>query len=78
MIGEDVTMSLSRREIAKDAVQQSAEAAITTASRISAIVFDSVRQIATEVGSFGTEIFEIREAGNRASEQVEEDDNDRA
>ena len=67
-------MALSRREITKDAVQQSAEAAITTASRISAIVFNSVREIATEVGTFGTEMFEIREAGKHANDQVDREE----
>lgn len=59
-------MALSRREIAKDAIQQSAEAAISTGGRIAAIVFDSARKITTEIGTFGTEIFEIREASRRA------------
>lgn len=59
-------MALSRREIAKDAVQQYAEAAIGTSARIAAIVFDSARRITMEIGTFGTEVFEIREASKRA------------
>lgn len=60
-------MALSRREISKDVVQQSAEAAIGTAGHIVSILFDSARRITTEVGGFATEIFEIREASRRAS-----------
>lgn len=67
-------MALSRREIAKDAIQQSAEAAISTGGRIAAIVFDSARRITTELGTFGTEIFEIREASKRAEQDDRPDD----
>lgn len=65
-------MALSRREIAKDVVQQSAEAAISTAGHIAAILFEGARKITTEIGTFGTEIFEIREASKRAGEDAEE------
>ena len=59
-------MALSRREIVKDVVQQSAEAAIGTAGHVVAILFDTARRITTEVGAFGTEIFEIAEASKKA------------
>jgi hypothetical protein len=59
-------MALSRREIAKDVLQQSAEAAIGTAGHVVAILFDSARRITSELGAFGTEIFEITEASKRA------------
>lgn len=65
-------MALSRREIAKDVVQQSTEAAINTAGHVAAILFDSARKITTEIGTFGTEIFEIREASKRAGEDAEQ------
>jgi hypothetical protein len=61
-------MALSRREIAKDVLQQSAEAAIASAGHVVAIMFDSARRITTEIGAFGTEIFEIAEASKRAGE----------
>jgi hypothetical protein len=64
-------MALSRREIAKDVAQQSVEAAIATAGRVSAIVFDSARRITSELGSFGTEIFEITEASRRAGNDAD-------
>lgn len=59
-------MALSRREIVKDVVQQSAEAAIGSAGHVVAILFDTARRITTEVGAFGTEIFEIAEASKKA------------
>jgi hypothetical protein len=60
-------MALSRREVAKDAVQQGVEAALSTAGRISAILFDTASRVTSELGSFGTELFEIREASRRAT-----------
>ncbi|MCR4512037.1 MULTISPECIES: hypothetical protein [unclassified Aeromicrobium] len=65
-------MTMSRREIAKDAVQQGVEAAITTSGRISAILFDTARRVTTEVGAFGTELFEITEASRRAGEEADD------
>ncbi|MRJ77910.1 hypothetical protein GEV29_15310 [Aeromicrobium sp. SMF47] len=65
-------MALSRREIVKDVLQQSTEAAIGSAGHVVAILFDTARQITREVGAFGTEIFEIAEASKRANEDVED------
>ncbi len=61
-------MPLSRHEIKKDAVQQSAEAALTATRVITGIVFDAIARITAEVGSLATEIFEIREATKTATE----------
>lgn len=60
-------MSLSRREIAVDALQQGTEAAIASAGHVAAILFESARKITTEVGAFATEIFEIAEASRKAA-----------
>jgi hypothetical protein len=65
-------MALSRREIVKDVVQQSAEAAIGSAGHVVAILFETARKITTEVGAFGTEIFEIAEASRRAGQDAED------
>ena len=64
-------MALSRREIAKDVLQQSTEAAIASAGHVVAILFESARKITTEIGAFGTEIFEITEASKRAGQDAE-------
>jgi hypothetical protein len=65
-------MALSRREIAKDVVQQSTEAAIASAGHVVAILFETARKITTEVGAFGTEIFEIAEASKRAGQDLDD------
>jgi hypothetical protein len=67
-------MALSRREIAKDVLQQSTEAAIASAGHVVAILFESARKITTEIGAFGTEIFEITEASKRAGQDSEGSD----
>jgi hypothetical protein len=64
-------MALSRREIVKDVVQQSTEAAIASAGHVVAILFETARKITTEIGAFGTEIFEIAEASKRADQDAE-------
>ena len=60
-------MALSRREIVKDVVQQSTEAAIGSAGHVVAILFETARKITNEIGAFGTEIFEIAEASRKAA-----------
>lgn len=65
-------MALSRREIAKDVLQQGVEAAITTGGRVSAILFDAARRVTSELGSLGTELFEITEASRRAGQDDDE------
>ena len=66
-------MPLSRREIAKDVLQQGVDAALGTGGRISAIVFDAAQRITAELGSFGTELFEITEASRRAGQDPLDD-----
>ena len=61
-------MALSRREIAKDVVQQGAEAAFATAGHVAAIFFDAARRITSELGALGTEVFELAEASRKATE----------
>ncbi len=57
---------LSKGEIAKDAVQASAEAAATTVGEVATIITGAVRDVASAVGGFATEMFEIRDASRRA------------
>lgn len=65
-IGNVGPMAISRREINKDVLQQSAEAATHTAAEIGSIVVNAVRDITQSVGGLATELFEIREAAARA------------
>jgi len=64
---------LSRAEIRKDAVQGTVEAAASTVGQVATIVTGAVRDVATAVGGFATEVFEIRDAARRAAAEHEED-----
>ncbi|GAA4370481.1 hypothetical protein [Nocardioides caricicola] len=58
---------LSRAEIRKDAVQGTVEAAASTVGQVATIVTSAVRDVASAVGGFATEVFEIRDAARRAA-----------
>jgi ABC-type transporter Mla subunit MlaD len=59
---------LSGAEIGKDAVQSTIEAAAGTVGEVATIVTQAVRDVATAIGDFATELFEIREASRKAAE----------
>ncbi|WP_036563755.1 hypothetical protein [Nocardioides halotolerans] len=59
---------LTGAEIGKDAIQSTVEAAASTVGEVATIVTNAVRDVATALGGLATEVFEIREASRRASE----------
>ena len=70
--GDDQGPELSKAEIGKDAIQSTAEAAATTVGEVATIITGAVKDVATAIGTFATEVFEIREATRKA--QAEHDD----
>jgi hypothetical protein len=60
---------LSKGEIAKDAIQAGAEAAAQTVGEVATILTRALGEVATAVGGFATEVFEIRDASRRALEE---------
>lgn len=66
--------ALSDAEIGKDAIQSTVEAAATAAGQVATILTAAVRDVATAVGDFATELFEIREATRRAQDEAHPDD----
>jgi hypothetical protein len=60
---------LSSSEIGKDAVQDAVEAAATTVGQVTSIVAHAVKDVASAMGGFATEVFEIRDSARRAREQ---------
>lgn len=66
---------LSKSEIRKDAVQGTVEAAASTVGQVATIVTGAVRDVASAIGGFATEVFEIRDAARKASDEhgVEDD-----
>jgi hypothetical protein len=59
-------MMVSRLESGKDTLQEGVESAAIHAGRIMAIVAGAVRDVTHEIGEFATEVFEMREASQRA------------
>jgi hypothetical protein len=64
---------LSKAEISKDSIQSAAEAAATTVGEVATILTTAVKDIASVVGGFATEVFEIRESARKAAEEHLED-----
>ena len=63
---------LTRGEIRKDAVQGAVEAAASTVGQVTSIVTTAVRDVAGVLGSFATEVFEIRDSARRAAEDTDD------
>jgi ABC-type transporter Mla subunit MlaD len=61
---------LSGAEIGKDAVQSTIEAAATAVGEVATILTKAVRDVATTVGDFATEVFEIRDASRKAADDA--------
>ena len=60
---------LSRAEIRKDAVQGTVEAAASAVGQVTTIITGAVRDVASAVGGFATEVFEIRDSARRAAQE---------
>lgn len=58
---------LSSSEIRKDAVQGTVEAAASTVGQVVTIITGAVRDVASAVGGFATEVFEIRDSARKAA-----------
>jgi ABC-type transporter Mla subunit MlaD len=69
-IGQGKGETLSGAEIGKDAVQSTIEAAATTVGEVATILTRAVRDVATAVGDFATEVFEIRDSSRKAAEDA--------
>jgi hypothetical protein len=59
----------SNLEISKDTVQVLAESAAGHVGRIATILSGAVRDVTREVGDWATDLFEMREAAERAREE---------
>lgn len=64
---------LTKGEIRKDAVQDAVEATAGTVGQVATILTGAVRDVASAIGGLATDIFEIRDAARRASEQADDD-----
>jgi len=60
---------LSRAEIGKDAIQSTAEAAAVAVGEVATIITSAVKDVASALGGFATEVFEIRDSARKATEE---------
>lgn len=58
---------LSKAEIRKDAVQDTVEAAAGTVGQVVTIITGAVRDLASALGGFATDVFEIRDSARKAA-----------
>jgi hypothetical protein len=58
---------VGRFEIGKDTLQVLTESAATHVGRIATILSTAVREVAQEVGEWAGDVFEMREAAERAA-----------
>jgi hypothetical protein len=64
----DQVERLSGAEIGKDTIQATVEAAAGTVGQVATIITSAVRDVATAIGGFATEVFEIRDAARKAQD----------
>ena len=67
-----MTDRLSKNEIRKDALQDGVEAASAAVGQVATTVTSAVGEIAKSVGGLATELFEIRDAAKKASQEAED------
>ena len=65
---------LSKAEIRKDAAQEIVEAGASTVGQVASIITTAVKDVATAIGGFATDVFEIREGARRASQPSADED----
>lgn len=60
---------LSKTEIRKDAMQEIVGSGASTVGDVASIITTAVKDVANAIGSFATDVFEIRDGARRASKQ---------
>lgn len=64
---------ISRNEIHKDVLQESAEAMMATTAVVAGIVITAARDVTRAVGTLATDLFEIMEAARRAEDEADDE-----
>jgi hypothetical protein len=59
-------MTLDKLETRKDVAQAVVESGVEHVGRIMSIVVDAVADVTSEIGSWATDVFELRDAARRA------------
>ena len=65
---------LSKQEIGKDAIESAVKAAAATAGEVAGIISQAVQDVAGALGGFATELYEIKDAAEKAVEEQNQQD----
>ena len=63
---------LSKSEIRKDALQETAQSVATTVGEVAAIITTAVKDVFGAIGGLATDVFEIREGVRRAQDRADD------
>ncbi len=63
---------LSKSEIRKDALQETAQSVATTVGEVATIITTAVKDVAGAIGGLATDVFEIRDGVRRAEQRTED------
>jgi hypothetical protein len=63
---------LSKNEIRKDALQETAQSVATTVGEVATIITTAVKDVAGAIGGLATDVFEIRDGVRRAEQRTED------
>jgi len=66
LVHTDAPVTLDRLETRKDVAQAVVESGVDHVGRIIGIIVGAVGDVTTEIGSWATDVFELRDAARRA------------
>jgi hypothetical protein len=67
---------LSKAEIRKDAMQEIVESGARTVGEVATVITTAVKDVASAIGGFATDVFEIRDGARRASKPLADEAED--
>jgi hypothetical protein len=63
---------LSKNEIRKDALQETAQSVAETVGEVATIITTAVKDVAGAIGGLATDVFEIRDGVKRAGQRTDD------
>ena len=63
---------LSKNEIRKDALQETAQSVAETVGEVATIITTAIKDVAGAIGGLATDVFEIRDGVKRAEQRTDD------
>ena len=63
---------LSKNEIRKDALQETAQSVAETVGEVATIITTAIKDVAGAIGGLATDVFEIRDGAKRAEQRTDD------